>query len=202
MMLSQRTRASPIRWVWRRLSTSFAKADAIPSVERILGPGGLLAARDKSYEHRQAQIDMARHVYNTLSADQQPVGSPLIIEAGTGVGKTLAYLIPAVLVQMSKRKQIGDKITVSYDSRMRLADSEEERKELEKAMEEEKSNISTKPIFVATNTKALQHQIMVKEKPLIEAMLGSEIKIVPAFGRQNYISKRLLNEAEDRTKKC
>jgi ATP-dependent DNA helicase DinG len=101
----------------------------------------------------------------------------------------------------SNRKRIN-KITDSYNARMRLAASAEERKELEKAMEEEKSKISTKPIFVATNTKALQNQIMVKEKPLIEAMLGSEIKIVPVFGRQNYISKRLLNEAEDRTVKA
>jgi ATP-dependent DNA helicase DinG len=57
---------------------------------------------------------------------------------------------------------------------------------------------SRRPIVISTNTKALQNQIMEKEKPMIEAILGFEISVAVAFGRPNYFSKRLLKEAHER----
>ncbi len=58
----------------------------------ILGPGGRIAARLKNYEHRAEQLDMAEAVAQAI-ADQQH----LVVEAGTGVGKSFAYLVPAIL---------------------------------------------------------------------------------------------------------
>ncbi len=59
----------------------------------ILGPEGLLAARLRgAYEPRPAQLAMARAVARCLEDE-----SKLVVEAGTGTGKTLAYLVPAVL---------------------------------------------------------------------------------------------------------
>lgn len=61
-------------------------------VERVLGPDGPLAKGLEGYEERPEQIEMAQRVGESLSA-----GKHLMAEAGTGVGKSLAYLVPAIL---------------------------------------------------------------------------------------------------------
>lgn len=58
----------------------------------IFGPQGLLAKKLSGFEHRQGQEQMADAVLEALNN-----GGKLIVEAGTGTGKTLAYLIPAIL---------------------------------------------------------------------------------------------------------
>lgn len=61
-------------------------------VERIFGDSGLLSASIKGYRSRQAQIEMAQAIAQAI-ANQKT----LLAEAGTGTGKTFAYLIPALL---------------------------------------------------------------------------------------------------------
>jgi ATP-dependent DNA helicase DinG len=61
------------------------------TVEGIFGPGGLLEKRHAGYEFRPSQLEMAEIVEQAFEKKQHAV-----IEAGTGTGKTLAYLIPAI----------------------------------------------------------------------------------------------------------
>jgi ATP-dependent DNA helicase DinG len=61
-------------------------------IEELLGPLGPLASELPGFEHRAPQVEMAVAV-----ADAFREGGQLLVEAGTGTGKTLAYLIPAVL---------------------------------------------------------------------------------------------------------
>lgn len=68
------------------------------SSREILGPSGPLASRMDGYEDRQGQLAMADAVAAALSG-----GEFLLCEAGTGTGKTLAYLVPAIL---SRRKVV------------------------------------------------------------------------------------------------
>jgi ATP-dependent DNA helicase DinG len=65
---------------------------AFPTVDDVLGPRSPLARRLEGYEHREGQLEMARAVHDALAEDRH-----LFAEAGTGTGKTLAYLVPAVL---------------------------------------------------------------------------------------------------------
>lgn len=58
----------------------------------LLGPTGPLARGVAGYEHRPGQVRMARVVQDVLRHD-----GAALIEAGTGTGKTWAYLIPAAL---------------------------------------------------------------------------------------------------------
>ncbi len=58
----------------------------------ILGAEGRIAARLSQYEHRQQQITMAEAVAEAVQS-----GRHLIAEAGTGTGKSFAYLTPAIL---------------------------------------------------------------------------------------------------------
>jgi ATP-dependent DNA helicase DinG len=58
----------------------------------LLGPDGPLARAIPGYEHRESQLAMADAVEQALEAE-----GVLLVEAGTGTGKTLAYLVPAIL---------------------------------------------------------------------------------------------------------
>jgi ATP-dependent DNA helicase DinG len=62
------------------------------SLERIFGPSGWLAHHHPRYEERPAQLEMAEEVAAALEKRRH-----LIAEAGTGTGKTLAYLVPIIL---------------------------------------------------------------------------------------------------------
>ncbi len=57
----------------------------------VFGPDGLIAKAHPEYEYRPGQIEMARAVMRAFEEKRH-----LIVEAGTGTGKTLAYLVPAV----------------------------------------------------------------------------------------------------------
>jgi ATP-dependent DNA helicase DinG len=61
------------------------------TVEGIFGPGGLLEKRHPGYEFRPSQLAMAN-----ITADAFEKHQHVVIEAGTGTGKTLAYLLPAI----------------------------------------------------------------------------------------------------------
>jgi ATP-dependent DNA helicase DinG len=62
----------------------------------ILGPHGRIAARLEHYEHREQQLEMADAVATAIAQRQHAV-----IEAGTGIGKSFAYLVPAILAAAS-----------------------------------------------------------------------------------------------------
>src|SRR3984957_20367737 len=62
------------------------------AVRRFFRPDGLLATKHPAFELRKGQLDMATAVDEALSENRK-----LIVEAGTGTGKTLAYLVPALL---------------------------------------------------------------------------------------------------------
>jgi ATP-dependent DNA helicase DinG len=64
---------------------------ALPSLYDFFAPGGLLSRSSLPYEFRKGQLEMAQAVERAL--DEK---SHLIVEAGTGTGKTLAYLLPAL----------------------------------------------------------------------------------------------------------
>jgi len=60
-------------------------------IEQYFGPGGLLEQKSRDYEIRTGQIEMARAVDRALTEKKH-----LSIEAPCGIGKTYAYLIPAI----------------------------------------------------------------------------------------------------------
>src|SRR6185369_6190803 len=61
------------------------------SLHQFFGPGGLLSRTHPAYEFRRGQLSMAQAVEQALSEKRH-----LVVEAGTGTGKTLAYLMPVI----------------------------------------------------------------------------------------------------------
>lgn len=95
-------------------------------IDRVLGSGGLVArVLGAGYEARPEQIKMAEAVAQTLDARAH-----LVVEAGTGIGKSFAYLVPAI--ERCLRGEV---------------------------------------VVVATNTIALQEQLLGKDVPLLAGTL-------------------------------
>ena len=70
---------------------SDAPIRSLPTLHEFFAPGGILARSPLPYEYRQGQYEMAKAVERALAERRH-----LIVEAGTGTGKTLAYLLPAL----------------------------------------------------------------------------------------------------------
>ena len=73
-------------------------------VTTVLGPGGIISRRLPHYEDRPEQLQMAKRVEQVLRD-----GRHLLVEAGTGVGKSFAYLVPAIL----RAAETGEKVVIA-----------------------------------------------------------------------------------------
>lgn len=79
-------------------------AETLSLFEEIFSKSGILSKLLPGYEERHGQEEMALSIWKAFSQDQNA-----LFEAGTGIGKTLAYLIPALL----RSHQTGEKIVIS-----------------------------------------------------------------------------------------
>ncbi|NIQ97284.1 MAG: helicase, partial [Desulfuromonadales bacterium] len=70
-------------------------------ISRILGAGGSIAGSLPGYEDRPEQLQMALAAAETMNHDRVA-----IIEAGTGTGKSLAYLVPAILFSRGNEERV------------------------------------------------------------------------------------------------
>ncbi len=131
-------------------------------VHEILGEGGRVAgAMGDVYEHRPEQIEMAEGVGRAMDS-----GSTLLAEAGTGVGKSFAYLVPAIQRILEKGERV----------------------------------------VVATNTIALQEQLIARDIPRLEKLFedgegNPRFRAELVKGRGNYLSVRRLMMASSRQEK-
>jgi ATP-dependent DNA helicase DinG len=141
------------------------------TVESVLGPDGRIARRLSAYEHRPQQLAMAQAVARAINTQ-----SHLIVEAGTGVGKSFSYLVPVILEAIQRKQQ-------ERNSKQSRDSKEGERKR----------------ILVSTHTIALQEQLIGKDIPFLNAVLPVEFSAVLAKGRSNYISLRRLQAAAARS---
>lgn len=130
----------------------------------ILGPDGAIARRLTNYEDRPQQLAMAEAVAKAIAAKRH-----LVVEAGTGVGKSFAYLAPAILAATADEGRGED----------------EERK-------------GPRRVVISTHTIALQEQLLRKDLPLLNSVIPREFTAVLAKGRRNYVSLRRLEAAAAR----
>jgi len=106
----------------------------------------------RAYEERPQQAQMAGAICDALEA-----GEHLCVEAPTGIGKSFAYLIPAI----------------HYAKRTR------------------------RPVVITTHTIALQEQLMQKDIPVLQKLLGVPFSAALAKGRENYLCLHRLEKLHD-----
>ncbi len=133
------------------------------SSAEILAPGGRIAARLPGYEHRPQQLEMAAAVEQAIARREH-----LIVEAGTGVGKSFAYLVPAVLAATQE----------SHES--------------------DGAKSPPPRVVISTHTISLQEQLLFKDLPLLRSVIGREFTAVLVKGRGNYLSLRRMDMAARR----
>ena len=80
---------------------------ATDDLAAFLGPNSLFARAFDGFEHRPQQVEMMRAVADAFEANEH-----LIVEAGTGVGKSMAYLLPAVLRSLRS----GERVVISTNT--------------------------------------------------------------------------------------
>lgn len=152
-----------------RQSTSslpdFRTVTELLSVDSILGPEGRIARRLPNYEPRSQQLSMARKVAEALATDQH-----LIAEAGTGTGKSFAYLVPAILHATADQRETAEGEASGAADRKRR-------------------------VLISTHTISLQEQLIGKDLPLLNSVIPREFSAVLVKGRGNYLSLRRMNRA-------
>ncbi|MBL9091744.1 MAG: helicase [Planctomycetaceae bacterium] len=136
----------------------------------ILGSAGRIAARLKHYEERPQQLAMAGAVERAFAARKH-----LVAEAGTGVGKSFAYLVPAILsvAQDDPAPAIAPLPGVEPEPRH-------------------------KRIVISTHTISLQEQLFEKDIPFLNSVIPLEFSAVLVKGRSNYLSLRRMQNAVKR----
>jgi ATP-dependent DNA helicase DinG len=73
----------------------------LPTIREFFSPGGILAKSSLAFEHRKGQAEMAAAVESALHDKRH-----LVVEAGTGTGKTLAYLLPALRYARENKQRV------------------------------------------------------------------------------------------------
>ena len=87
-------------------------------IKNYFSKDGILAKEIKGFEYRQEQKEMAQYIQEAINEDRK-----IIVEAGTGTGKTLAYLIPAIKwAVVNKKKVIIATNTINLQEQLLLKD--------------------------------------------------------------------------------
>ena len=87
--------------VERKAPLSEAREAKLPTLHEFFSAGGLLAQSALPFEHRPGQVTMARAIEQAFKDRRH-----LIVEAGTGTGKTLAYLLPALRFAREHKQRV------------------------------------------------------------------------------------------------
>ena len=148
------------------------------SPDDVLAADGRLAARLTGWESRPQQLAMARAVEAAIRERRH-----LLCEAGTGVGKSLAYLVPAVLAVTADQEPDAPKLPAADD---------------DDPFAQPPPGARPRRVVISTNTIALQEQLVGKDVPLVASVMPREFSAVLAKGRGNYVSLRRLEVAQQR----
>jgi len=158
------------------------------TTDELLGPNGRLAARLAGWESRPQQLEMAR-----LVADAIRLRRHAIVEAGTGTGKSLAYLVPAVLAATA------DQAEPARVSRPAGSDPGDPDADWDDTPAAPGTTERPRRVVISTHTIALQEQLIDKDIPLVAAVMPREFSAVLVKGRGNYLSLRRLRLALERS---
>ncbi|HBO43298.1 MAG TPA: helicase [Planctomycetaceae bacterium] len=108
-------------------------------------------------------------------------GHHLVVEAGTGVGKSFAYLVPAILATAREKRPAKEEPGPFDDEKPEGPDRR-------------------RRVVIATHTISLQEQLIRKDLPFLNSVIPLEFSSVLVKGRRNYVSLRRQQLALDRAR--
>ncbi|MDI6756855.1 MAG: hypothetical protein QME32_02410, partial [Endomicrobiia bacterium] len=124
------------------------------------------------YEERHEQLAMAARVEKAFAS-----GRHLLVEAGTGTGKSLAYIVPAALLCSAPDDDDDDKVPSPSENVSEVLPPRKKR------------------VVISTYTKVLQSQLVEKDIPLVLKIMESDARsftFAALFGSDNYLCLRKL----------
>ena len=170
----------------------------------VLDSDGLIARLRPGYERRPAQLAMAAEVDAAIRKR-----TCLAVEAGTGVGKSFAYLVPSILYVVEDQVraynkddyfEIPDEETSpespSLDETPESAGVEDAPPDFAPSEDDRDSKDVARRVVVSTHTISLQEQLFQKDVPFLNAILPFEFTVALAKGRANYVCRRRFANAE------
>ncbi len=147
-------------------------------IHHIIAPDGPIARRlGQGYESRPQQGEMMDAVDRALAQ-----GGKLLVEAGTGVGKSFAYLLPAIKRVVESAPPIDE----NSDDEDDLDDP------ARPPVPKGPTSRRRARVIISTHTIALQEQLLLKDLPLLQSIIPEEFSAVLVKGRGNYVSLRRL----------
>ena len=166
--------------------------EVMTTPDELLSPSGRLAARLAGWESRPQQMAMANLIAEAILQRQHA-----IVEAGTGTGKSLAYLVPAVLAATADQVEADPPAAASASGAPE--DNNDDSDDDSVAATAAATAVSRpRRIVISTHTIALQEQLVTKDIPLVAAVMPREFSAVLVKGRRNYVSLRRLALARER----
>ena len=107
----------------------------------------------------------------------------LVVEAGTGVGKSFAYLVPVILAATNELNGFVPTGRTAVNSAEELSEDADDSSDRKRAMPR---------VVISTHTITLQEQLIQKDLPLLQSIMPQEFTAVLVKGRHNYLSLRRL----------
>jgi ATP-dependent DNA helicase DinG len=164
-------------------------APKIPDVEQLLA----LAVDGIGGEPRVGQLTMATAVEHAMAS-----GEHLLVQAGTGTGKSLAYLVPALRHALAIDAPVR-KPNIEVDDEGRGTSNSRGAPDARSTSDELPPPRG--PVIVATATIALQRQLIERDLPRLVASLAPALPVPPSFailkGRRNYLCLQRLHAGPD-----
>jgi ATP-dependent DNA helicase DinG len=164
-------------------------APKIPGVEELLA----LAVAGIGGEARDGQLTMARAVEHAMRS-----GDHLLVQAGTGTGKSLAYLVPAIRHALATDAPASKPKTDETDDEGR---GPSEARAASEGRAKPGELPPRGPVVVATATIALQRQLIERDLPRLAESLAPALPVPPTFailkGRRNYLCLQRLHAGPD-----
>ena len=145
-------------------------------ITQVFGQAGFLSKRFPDYQPRAGQLKLVRAIDKAVQN-----GDRLLVEAPTGTGKSLGYLVPMI-----------HHLTAGADALLAARASSGD----EDGFDPEDSNDESPPprAVIATANIALQEQIMGKDVPMLQTILPYDFTAAIAKGRANYLCLHRFDE--------
>ncbi|TVP95373.1 MAG: helicase [Planctomycetaceae bacterium] len=128
-------------------------------------------------------------------AEALATGQHLVAEAGTGTGKSFAYLVPAILFATANQVDPEETDDRQTDIEAGHPEPQPHRHPQPNGPEPPAAAPQPRRVLISTHTISLQEQLIAKDVPLLNAVIPREFSAVLVKGRGNYLSLRRLKNA-------
>lgn len=169
-------------------------------IDNVFGAGGLLAQKFDGYTPREGQLQVVREIEHAIANAEHT-----LVEAPTGTGKSIAYLVPAIFhategTAAIRAARVSDE-PAEYEPEREGFDATSEESDFDEefaggADRAAPPEIEPVRAIVVTANIALQEQLIMKDLPLLQEVLPQPFTFAIAKGRGNYLCLDRFDDAQ------